>query len=81
MRPAEVNRDRKRTTTRIKLLPRSIDNDYSGTRMALWFFIVFTALTLIRSLIHVIAPDGGVRNQRSRCSINEVKEDAVIARI
>lgn len=49
-------------TSRIGLLPRSINNDYSGTRIALGFFVLLTATTLVRSLIHMVAPDGGAQS-------------------
>jgi hypothetical protein len=46
---------------RAGLLPRSINNDYAGTRIALGFFVLLTAITLGRSLIHMLAPDGGAQ--------------------
>ncbi|MEI7745089.1 MAG: hypothetical protein WCK58_15235 [Chloroflexota bacterium] len=32
---------------------------YRGSRASLWFLVVLTALTTARSLVHVLAPDGG----------------------
>ena len=33
--------------------------EYRGTAIALWFTVALTALTTVRSLIHVFFPDGG----------------------
>ena len=32
---------------------------YRGRRASLWFLVALTALTTARSLVHVLAPDGG----------------------
>jgi hypothetical protein len=42
-----------------KILPKSVDNTYRGVKVALYFFFVITVVTLIRSMIHIFAPDGG----------------------
>jgi hypothetical protein len=41
------------------LFPRQATNAYRGSPIALWVFGVITLGALVRSLIHVIAPDGG----------------------
>ena len=48
--------------TRIKLLPDVIDNQYQGLRIARYAFLILTVATLVRSLIHVFAPDGGAQS-------------------
>jgi hypothetical protein len=47
---------------RIRVLPATVTNEYQGARFALWFFVALTAFTLIRSLIHIVAPDGGAQS-------------------
>jgi len=47
---------------RIRVLPDTVTNDYPGARVALWFFVALTAFTLIRSVIHIVAPDGGAQS-------------------
>lgn len=32
---------------------------YRGTRFSLWLLVALTAVTVVRSLVHVFAPDGG----------------------
>jgi hypothetical protein len=44
------------------LFPRHADNDYRGHPIALWVFVPITIVTLVRSLIHVFAPDGGAQS-------------------
>ncbi len=44
------------------LFPTPADNRYRGSRLALVAFAVLTALTLVRSVIHVVAPDGGAHS-------------------
>ncbi len=46
----------------MKVLPKEINNDYKGRKIALYFFYFFTILTIVRSLIHIIAPDGGAQS-------------------
>jgi len=45
-----------------RLLPARIDNDYRGHPIALWIFVPITLITLGRSLIHILAPDGGAQS-------------------
>lgn len=47
---------------KIKLLPTIIDNDYKGHKIAKYTFLLITIMTVIRSLIHVFAPDGGAQS-------------------
>ena len=41
-----------------RLLPRA-DDPYSGSRWSLGFLILVTVMSTARSLIHLLAPDGG----------------------
>lgn len=45
-----------------QLLPDVIDNQYGGSKIAQYAFLLITAATIIRSLIHVFAPDGGAQS-------------------
>ena len=51
-----------KTTTKIKILPAQIDNHYRGLKISQYAFFLITAVTLVRSLIHVFAPDGGAQS-------------------
>jgi hypothetical protein len=44
------------------IFPKHIDNTYTGHPIALYAFYLITAITIIRSLIHIIAPDGGAQS-------------------
>ena len=44
------------------ILPDTIDNTYSGRKIALWFFYLITTVTLIRSCIHIFKYDGGAQS-------------------
>ena len=46
----------------MSLLPVTIDNEYRGSRLAFSFFILLTVVTVARSLIHIVAPDGGAQS-------------------
>jgi len=48
--------------TGIPLLPDTIDNQFQGLKVAQYAFLILTAATLVRSLIHVFAPDGGAQS-------------------
>lgn len=52
----------KPATDKIKLLPDSIDNRYRGRKLSQYAFLLITAATIVRSLIHVFAPDGGAQS-------------------
>ncbi len=45
-----------------RLLPTEINNEFHGSRLALWLFYPFTLLTLWRSQHHLLAPDGGAQS-------------------
>ena len=41
------------------LLPDQIDNTFPGHKLALYFFAAYALLSTARSLVHLLAPDGG----------------------
>lgn len=45
-----------------RLLPSPITNTFTGSSIALYAFWVITVTTIIRSLIHIFAPDGGAQS-------------------
>ena len=45
----------------MKVLPKEINNIYEGRKIALYLFYLFTIMTVVRSLIHMFAPDGGAQ--------------------
>jgi len=45
-----------------KIFPRKVSNDYQGKPIAKWVFIVITLVTIVRSLIHIFAADGGAQS-------------------
>jgi hypothetical protein len=44
------------------ILPKSIYNTYSGNVIARVFLYLIILFTMVRSLIHIFAPDGGAMN-------------------
>lgn len=44
------------------LFPNSIDNDYKGNLAPMYLFYMVTTFTVVRSLIHLISPDGGAQS-------------------
>ena len=52
----------KSPANRIKLLPVVIDNQFRGIKLSQYAFLLITAATIVRSLIHVFAPDGGAQS-------------------
>jgi hypothetical protein len=42
-----------------KIFPKTADNNYSGSKIALYVFILLSFVSMIRSCIHLLAPDGG----------------------
>ncbi|MFW5689776.1 MAG: hypothetical protein ACOC1U_09400 [Spirochaetota bacterium] len=44
------------------VFPREATNTYRGRRIALWFFVLFTVVSVIRALVHMAAPDGGAQS-------------------
>ena len=45
-----------------KILPNIVDNNYRGNKIALWFFYLITAMTVVRSCIHIFKHDGGAQS-------------------
>ena len=45
-----------------RLFPDRIDNAYHGHVVAMWTFAGVTLISIARSLIHVLAPDGGAQS-------------------
>lgn len=44
------------------LFPNRIDNDYKGNKAPMYLFYLVTAFTVIRSIIHLVSPDGGAQS-------------------
>ena len=44
------------------LFPSVANNEYRGSRIALALFAVLTGVAIVRSLIHILAPDGGAES-------------------
>lgn len=42
-----------------KIFPKNITNDYEGYTIAVYTFLLYSAVSIVRSLIHFFAPDGG----------------------
>lgn len=45
-----------------KLFPKQATNTFRGQKIALYAFIPLTLMLLVRSCIHLIAPDGGAQS-------------------
>lgn len=45
-----------------RLFPTTLNNDYQGSLIAKYAFVVLTLLTVIRSLIHMFLSDGGAQS-------------------
>ncbi len=45
-----------------KILPPTIDNNFRGNKIALYFFYLFTVMTVVRSCIHIFKYDGGAQS-------------------
>jgi len=45
-----------------RILPRIVDNNYRGHKIALWFYYLITAVTIVRSLIHMLKDHGGAQS-------------------
>ncbi len=45
-----------------KLLPSPISNHYAGPPLAKWAFAILTIITIGRSLVHMLAADGGTQS-------------------
>jgi hypothetical protein len=44
------------------IFPRKVSNDYQGNPIAKWVLFVITLVTIARSLVHILAPDGGAQS-------------------
>ena len=44
------------------MFPKQLTNDYEGSLIAKWVFILLTIVTIGRSLIHAFAPDSGAQS-------------------
>ncbi|MFT6807535.1 MAG: hypothetical protein ACJA01_000755 [Saprospiraceae bacterium] len=44
------------------ILPIVVNNNYRGQKIALWFFYLITAVTVVRSCIHMFKSDGGAQS-------------------
>ena len=44
------------------MLPKVISNTYHGHKLALYAFYAITLVTIARSLIHMLSPDGGAQS-------------------
>ena len=45
-----------------RLFPNEITNTFRGAPIAMWAFVAMTALTIGRSLAHILLPDGGAQS-------------------
>ena len=45
-----------------RLLPKVIDNNYQGPKIALYFFIIFMIVNTWRSFVHFLAEDAGINS-------------------
>ena len=44
------------------LFPRQLTSEYRGNPIARWVFMLLTIVTIGRSLVHILAPDGGAQS-------------------
>lgn len=42
-----------------KIFPQSINNEYKGYKIAVYVFILYSVVSIVRSCIHFLLPDGG----------------------
>jgi hypothetical protein len=45
-----------------RLLPKTVNSEYHGARIAKWVFVALTAMTIGRSVAHLLLPDGGAQS-------------------
>jgi hypothetical protein len=43
----------------IGIFPKQVDNNFKGYKIAVAIFLLVTIFTIVRSCIHIFAPDGG----------------------
>lgn len=44
-----------------RLIPETIDNRFGGSPIAGWAFLILAIVTVLRSLAHILLPDGGAQ--------------------
>ena len=44
---------------RVRMFPKQVDNIFQGHKIAAIIFLLITFVTIARSCIHILAPDGG----------------------
>jgi hypothetical protein len=44
------------------IFPKQLNHESQGSSTAKWVFVIITAVTIVRSLIHMFAPDGGAQS-------------------
>lgn len=42
-----------------KIFPKNVNNEYTGNKIAYWVFVLLSIVSMVRSCIHFLAPDGG----------------------
>ncbi len=42
-----------------KIFPENINNDYKGYGIAVYVFVIYSVVSMVRSCIHFFSPDGG----------------------
>ncbi len=42
-----------------KIFPKTADNNYRGSKLAAYVFVILALMGTVRSCIHLLAPDGG----------------------
>ena len=45
-----------------KIFPKSVTNNFAGHKLALYVFGFVVIFTIVRSFIHILAPDGGAQS-------------------
>jgi len=45
-----------------KILPKKLENKFTGHKIALYAFVIITLVTIGRSLIHILSADGGAQS-------------------
>ena len=43
----------------IRIFPKNASNSYTGSKIAFWAFVLISIVSLVRSCIHILSPDGG----------------------
>ena len=46
----------------MRILPNQFDNSYTGHLLGLWLFYLVTLVSLGRSIVHIVVPDGGAQS-------------------